>query len=479
MSKKANSNPPSLYLIGIKGMGMSTVAILARKLGYLVAGSDVPETFSLKNQQLFKELAIKVYEGFAAEHLKEGANGSKPSAVVVSAAYGQENAEVKAAKSLKIPIKTLSEMLGQLMVNYEGIGVAGVHGKTTTSALLAYVLKQAGLSPSYAIGAPDIEALGGSADIGEGKYFVAEADEYKKSETSNEPKFLDLPLKHIIITNIELDHPDVYATAEDVYQAFYRLSIKIPRDGTLIAGVDSPLVRRLVQRRVDRVCLTYGYSSAAQFQVVNFRQTDRTTFTIKTDDRLIGPIETQLLGEHNALNATAVVIMALQLGISQNKIIDAIRQFPGVKRRFEFLGSYNGAQIFDDYAHHPTAITYLIEAARRRFPDKEIVIVFQPHTYSRTAKLADEFAKSLAVADQVLLLNIFASAREKSGYVTIKDLYDKVKSIKKDLEYRSTLADAASYLRGIADEDKVIFLVGAGDVYKIYSQIIGDDQRSA
>jgi UDP-N-acetylmuramate--alanine ligase len=465
MASKSKKEPKSFYFIGINGVAMSGLAVMAKQAGYEVAGSDEAEDFP--TDAVLEKNGIHVHKGFRAENLQ-----SKPDVVVVSAAYGVNNVECKAAKSLRLTIQTQSEALGALMQKYEGIGIAGVHGKTTTSSLLAYILKEAGHAPSYMIGAPDVPGLSGNAYIGDGKYFVAEADEYRKSEASKEPKFLDLPLKHVIITSIELDHPDVYETAEDVYRAFYQLTIRLPRDGTIVACIDSPLVRRLVQRSVDRKCLTYGFGPQAEYAISNVSHTPTdTTFSLKTGEGSVGTFTMKLPGKHNILNATAAIIMAMKLGVSIKAISQALATFQGPARRFERLGEYNGAPVYHDYAHHPTALTYLIETAKEQFPNSRVVMVFQPHTYSRTGKLLKEFAASLAAADQLILLNIFASAREKSGYVTIKDLVDEVRKLKPDAEYRSSLEDAATYLASFVSTDHVVFLVGAGDVYKIFQKL--------
>lgn len=443
---------------------MAGLAVMAKELGYEVKGSDEPTVFPTDG--MLRTKGIEVLEGFDGEHLRY-----KPDLVIVSAAYGLQNPEVKAAKSIRLTMLTMSEMLGRIMSKYEGVGVAGVHGKTTTTAILAKILQDAGYSPSYMVGTSHISNMEASAHIGGGKYFVVEADEYKKSELNPQPKFLDLPIKHLIITSIELDHPDVFATAEQVYSAFYQLTTKIPRDGTIIACIDWPLVKRLVNRRVDRHSLTYGFDNTAGYQIINVNDGPQSTFSIRHEVKTIGPINLMMPGRHNMLNATAALIMALQLGVAEKTIIKTLATFSGPSRRFEYLGSYNGAEVYDDYAHHPTALSFLLEAVKKRFPDKRLVVVFQPHTYSRTGKLLKEFAESLRLADKLVLLNIWASAREKSGYVTIKDLIDAVRPHKPDVEYRSTLDEVATYLRSFLTDQDVVFLVGAGDVYKIYDQL--------
>jgi UDP-N-acetylmuramate--alanine ligase len=221
--------------------------------------------------------------------------------------------------------------------------------------------------------------------------------------------------------------------------------------------------------------LTYGFEAGAVYQIVQFAEAGSVTFSLKNDSETIGPITLGVPGKHNALNATAAALMANHFGVSWKVIIKSLAHFQGAKRRFEFLGEYNGAEFFDDYAHHPTAISFLLESAKRRFPGKRIVMVFQPHTYSRTGKLLKEFAQSLLPADKLILLDIWASAREKSGYVTIRDLIDEIKKYKNGVEYRGTLDEAANYLRSFVTNKDVVLLVGAGDVYKIFPKLSEDD----
>jgi UDP-N-acetylmuramate--alanine ligase len=451
----------SVHFLGIKGTAMSGLAIMAKESGYTVTGSDIPEQFP--TDATLAEHEIAVQEGFSVDHLSP-----KPDLVVVSAAFGPTNIEYKTAKSLRIPIKTQSEFLADLMAGYETVGVTGVHGKTTTTALLALILQEAGFSPSYAIGTDAIPGLEGNGHIGTGKHFVVEADEYKKSEQSPQPKFLDLPLKHLIVTSIELDHPDMYQSAEDVYQAFYQLTSKVPRDGTIVACSDWPLVRRLVSRRADRPALTYGFEPGAHYQIVDFVDGAKASFSLKTATERIGPFRLALPGRHGALNAAAALILAQSLGVSLDSISKTLEHFTGPSRRFQLLGEYNGVPIIDDFAHHPTAIRYLLDAARHRFPGKRLIVVFQPHTYSRTGKLLKEFATSLLPADKIILLNIYASAREKSGYVSIKDLIVEIRRHRPDVEFRANLAEVAQYLEGSLQKNDVVLLIGAGDVYKIY-----------
>src|SRR3989338_1087016 len=460
MAKPKESN--ELHFVGVKGVAMSGMAVMAQKLGYIVTGSDVAEVFP--TDELLHKNKIEVFEGFRAENLK----GRHPT-LIVSAAYGDSNPEVKEARRRRLRVRTQSELLGEFLRSYEGIGVSGVHGKTTTSSILAFLLKESGFSPSYVIGAPDVPGLQGNSHLGDGKFFVVEADEYRKSEADKTPKFLDLSLKHVIVTSIEFDHPDVFDSAESVYVEFYKLLTKVPRDGTIIACIDWQLVRRLVNRFVDRVCLTYGFDSGADFQIVDFTEDAvGISFALKTGEKKLGPFTSSLPGPYNAQNIAAAIVMALKLGATQKAIMKALPKFVGAKRRFERLGEVNGALVIDDYAHHPTAVTNVIAAAHHKFPDKKITIVFQPHTYSRTGKFLREFAKSLVGADRIILLDIWASAREETGSVTLNDLLSEIKENRPDVEFRSSLEEVAKYIKGTVSESDVVLLVGAGDVYKIF-----------
>ncbi len=461
----AKTEVRSIYFVGIKGVAMAGLAVMAKELGYRVTGSDIKETFI--TDELLQRNDIPYYEGFSADNIKK----EKPDVVVIGAAYGANNPEVKAVKALRVKAVTQSEMSGDIMAKYETVGVAGVHGKTTTSSMLTLILQEAGFSPSYMIGTSSIPGLPGSAHIGDGQYFVVEADEYKKSETDTTPKFLDYPIRHLIVTSIELDHPDIYPSAEHVYQVFYQLCLKIPRGGAVVANTDWPLVRRLVSRLADRSCLSYGFDPTAKYQIVDVKSGEKTYFSIKGPKESIGPIELAMPGKHNILNATAALLMARELGVNQVSIEKTLRHFTGPKRRFEYLGTLNGALFYDDYAHHPTALQFLIDAAKKRFPTKKIIVVFQPHTYSRTGRLLEEFGRSLKDADRVIILNIWASAREKSGYVTIGDLLKEIRKHRQDVEYRSSLEEVTSYLAGSVGKGDVVLLVGAGDVYKIYDKL--------
>jgi len=463
--KGSSKEVKKLYFVGIKGVAMAGLAIMAREKGYQVIGSDVDEEFI--TDELLVKKNVKFFNGFSGDNIRQ----EKPDLVVVGAAYGTNNPEVKVAKTLRIPQTTLSEMLGKLMEDYEGVGISGVHGKTTVTSMLTVILQEAGFSPSYTIGTSNIPGLVSNAHIGSGKHFVVEADEYKRSETDLRPKFLDYPLKHLVITSIELDHPDVYSSAEHMYQVFYDLAMKIPRRGTIVANSDWPLVKRLISRLADRNCLSYGFDRSAKYQIVNYSEGHVSKFYLKTSDGQIGPIELKMPGQHNMLNAAAAYLMALHLGVAEGSIIKSLKNFQGPKRRFEYLGNYHGADFYDDYAHHPTALKFLIAAAKNRFPSKKITVVFQPHTYSRTSKLLTQFAQSLLDADRLVLLNIWASAREKSGFVTIRDLIKEIHRYRNDVEFRTSLEEVADYLAGSVSENDVVLLVGAGDVYKVYDKL--------
>lgn len=459
---KSKLDPNSLYFVGIKGAGMAALASIAAELGYQVQGSDVADKYPTEDQLIRHQ--IKVFQGFNGDNIAT----AQPGRIVASAAYSLDHPELKAAKKARIPIIYYSQFLGEILAKFESIGVSGVHGKTTTTSMLATILETAGLSPSFLVGVGQIFGFDSPGRLGKGRQFVVEADEYARSPQDKTAKFLDLPLKHLILTSIELDHPDIYDSAEAVYDTFYQLTTKIPRTGQIVACTDYPLVRRLISRLADRRVVTYGFSASATWRIRDFRPGQPVKF-ILSNGQLKFELELNVPGKVNALNAAAAALIAHQLSVSAETIKEALAKFRLPKRRFEHLGQLNGAEVYDDYAHHPTAIKQLIETAREQFPDRRLVLVFQPHTFSRTAKLLNEFVGSLLGADELVILNIFASAREKSGYVSIRDLLEPLSQQHQQVSYQASLEEAAKYLQETITKDDVLVMAGAGDVYKIFS----------
>ena len=462
-----SGNKKSAYLIGVKGVGMTALAIYLKQAGFEVEGSDNQNTYT--TDEILSQAQIQVHEGFDKENIVD----KKPDFCVISAAYGLDNPEVKFANRRLKPIY-YSEMLGKISAPSRTIAVAGVHGKTTTTALIALMLKIANLDPSFIIGAAKVPNLGSPAHFGKGEYFVLEADEYRQSPQNLNSKFFDLNPEIAIISSIEFDHTDMFATIDEIYQAFYKFACRVPRRGSIILCLDYPKCRKLKNSLVDRNFETYGFGSDAAWRVVNVTERDKTKFSLEHQGELLGPYEIQIPGRHNILNATAAIILAKRLDISEEIIKRVLREFSGVGRRFEKVGEVGDIQIYDDYAHHPTAISKTLEAARAKFPNSKIWCIFQPHTYSRTKGLLKEFGLAFDVADKVVVCDICASEREKQGDITTQDLVDEIAKSQKNVRYFSDFEKIKKYLIDFVKGPAVIITMGAGDIYKLGQELINE-----
>lgn len=458
----ANKNA---YLIGIKGVGMTALAIYLKQCGYGINGSDVADKFV--TDKLLKENNINFFVGFDANNLK----GEKYDLVVVSAAYNKENPEVKEAFKRKMNVKYFSEVLGQISSGKKTIAVAGIHGKTTISAMLSYILEKASLDPSFIIGAGEVPNFPANAKKGEGEYFVIEADEYHKSPEDNTPKFLDLNPQIVIISSIELDHPDVFPTIEEIYNAFYSLACRVPRSGFIVLCIDYSKSKKILRSLADRNFETYGFDPNAKWRIVNSsNEITGTTFSLESKGQIYGPFKIQLPGNHNILNATAAIITALKLGVSEGIIKKVMPSFKTVKRRFEQIGQIDQIIIIDDYAHHPTAITSTIEAAKRKFINYKIWCIFQPHTFSRTEKLLEEFSLCFKGADNVVITDIYSSAREQKGEITGEKLAEEVKKHQFKVKYLP-MDKIKDYILSNVKQPAVILTLGAGNIYEVGNDI--------
>lgn len=463
----------TIYLIGIKGVGMAALAVYFKEAGANVYGSDTSESFV--TDKILASSNFTVFSSFDSKNF----NNLKPDLIVVSASYGMENPEVSFAKKKHFNLKYYSEVLGEITSNKKLIAVAGVHGKTTTTAIMAWILEKTGYSPSFIVGAGDLANFKANAKYGDGDYFVVEADEYRKSPIDNSPKFLDLAPQIAIITSIEFDHPDIFPTIEEVYNAFYRLACRVPRKGLIVLCADYPKAKKMLHSLVDRHFETYGFGSDADWQIVDLKEekTD-SIFSLKKpalpagrEEKIYGPFRIKTIGKHNVLNATAAIIVAFFLEIAEKGIKAALESFLPVGRRYEIILDQDGLVIIDDYAHHPTAIKMTLEATRTRFPKSKIWCVFQPHTYSRTEKLLNEFAQCFKDADKVIITDIYASAREKEGKVTAVNLAEEIKKYQTGIRYIGDLEKIKEFLISSVNSPAVILTVGAGDIYKLAAEL--------
>ena len=464
-----------IHFVGIKGVGMAPLAIIAKEAGISITGSDVSESF-ITDAQL-KKAGITPFVGFSKNHVL-GAD-----LVVATAAHnGLDNKEVKAAIKRNISVLTQAEALGKfqkgeiLGKKYFGISIAGSHGKTTTSAILATILLENGMDPSYSIGTGNIPSLGLSGHFGKGKYFIAEADEYFTDVVHKKfPKFFYQNPKIIVVTNIDFDHPDVYSSIDDIRKVFLKFANNLPDDGVLIACGDGEENRKFLAEFGGKK-ITYGFSPDNDYilERVSF-SSELMFFWVKSNQTSIGQFSTKIFGDHNALNCLGAAVVALELGLSVEQIKKGLKNFSGSKRRQEFLGQTpDGVLIYDDYAHHPEEIKATLLAIRSSYPRHKIISVFQPHMYSRTINLFDKFSHSFTDSDEIIILDVFPSFREKKDInFSARLLSEEIKKTGKNSLYFPNISDVVKYLSSQSFTPyTLIITMGAGDIYKAGESIL-------
>nr|WP_283163637.1 UDP-N-acetylmuramate--L-alanine ligase [Brenneria tiliae] len=391
-----------IHFVGIGGAGMGGIAEVLANEGYQISGSDLAP--NAVTQQL-SELGAQIYFHHRAENVLNA------SVVVVSSAISADNPEIVAAHEARIPVIRRAEMLAELMRFRHGIAVAGTHGKTTTTAMVASIYAEAGLDPTFVNGGL-VKAAGTHARLGSSRYLIAEADE-------SDASFLHLQPMVAIVTNIEADHMDTYhGDFENLKQTFISFLHNLPFYGRAVMCVDDAVIRELLPR-VGRHITTYGFSDDADVRVADYRQTGaQGHFTLARQDKPLLQVTLNAPGRHNALNAAAAVAVAMDEGIDDEAILSALERFEGTGRRFDFLGEYslervNGqsgsAMLVDDYGHHPTEVDATIKAARAGWPDRRLVMVFQPHRYTRTRDLYDDFTHVLSQVDVLLMLEVYSA----------------------------------------------------------------------
>lgn len=452
-----------VHFIGIKGVAMTAMAIIAKQLELKVTGSDIGETFV--TDSVLAEAEIEVLPGFKEE------NVGRPDIVIVTGAHGGlNNIEATYSKSTNIPVFTHAEALGMLMQGFSGISVCGVGGKGSTSAMLATILKLSGFDPSYAIGIARINPIGFGGYIGSGKYFVAEADEYATSPgINNTPRFMWQSPTITAVTNIEYDHPDVYRNFEETKTAFLNFFNKLPNTGTLVANIDNFGVTETLKNYKGKV-ISYGFSKNADFRITDpVFLPGRTIFNVTK----LGRFEILIPGRYNVLNATAAAVIAHLVGVAYKNIAGSLLKFVGLNRRFEKVFETNGISLYDDYAHHPSELKSLLLASRAWFPGRRLVLIFQPHTFSRTKSLFVEFVREISLFDVALIFDIYASAREKyDPTISSKGLVDQCRKSNKNVYYSKSKNEGLEILGGLIRKGDVLFTVGAGDIFSYHKELI-------
>lgn len=451
----------SAYLIGIKGVAMTALATYLHQKGYLVSGSDVGDEF--QTDSVLKAQGIQVKIGFHAANVDRRAEF-----VVVTGAHGgMTNPEAKEAQKLGLSTLMHGKFLGSLMDGKFGISVAGCHGKTTTSAIIASLFTNAGLKPSYSVGAAQINDLGYAGHYGTGKYFIAEADEYMTCPmTDRTPRFLWQRPKLLVITNIDYDHPDAFDNIEEIKTAFIQFANNMSDDSLVVICQDDRNAVSIMPFLKNKV-YTYGFSPKSDYRIEKIYFGDglssmRVSFQ-KTD---LGDFIIHIPGRHNLLNSLAASVAANLLGLSWVDIKENLKKFRGTRRRFEKISNSNNMLLYDDYAHHPSEIKSTLESFKNWFPGRRLIVIFQPHTYSRTKALLSDFAGSFLDADMVIFTDIYPSAREKfDNSISSKILMIEANKYKKNANYYAGKIKILSFLKDNLKSGDLIVMMGAGDIF--------------
>jgi UDP-N-acetylmuramate--alanine ligase len=458
-----------LYFVGIKGIAMTALAVWAKEQHIEVSGSDTSEQFP--SDSILSKKAISVLAGFDEKHISM----VHPDAVIYTGAHlGRDNIEVKEAERLRIPALPHGIALGLAMDDRMQISVAGSHGKTTTSAMIAAICMHAGIDPSYAIGSGEIRGLGFPGHFGKGKYFIAEADEYITDPAHDRtPRFLWQHPDILVVTNIDYDHPDAYASLADVKTAFRKLQEQQQGSKITIVNYDDPNSTELLYADGSTI-LTYGESGKALYRAVHISYHDGTTsFEIHKHSKMLGTCALHVPGKHNVYDALASFVACETIGIKHEVILDGLAKFGGAKRRFETIETVGGVTYYDDYAHHPKEIEATISAMRGWYPKDRLIAVFQPHTYSRTKSLLSDFGKAFNHATIAVCTDIYASAREHDTMgIDGNTLVAEIRKHQSHVVYAPGKAEILQSLRELVQKgDRVIFM-GAGNIYQWGKEIV-------
>jgi UDP-N-acetylmuramate--alanine ligase len=470
------------YLIGIKGVGMTMLAQFLKHQGKDVSGSDIADVFM--TDSVLKGAKINFSSGFVSSNLP------KDAVIIYSSAYTSENNDevataMKRIKITKIPVLNYAQAMGALFNIYKGIAVCGSHGKTTTTAWLGFIWQKLGLSPSILVGAR-VPQLKGSAVLGSSNYFIAEADEYQNKLQYFQPY-------GVVLNNIEFDHPDYFKSKQAYYQVFADFVKKIPKNGFLVANAQDEQVKKTIKLSAGKV---FSYAISDEMEIKKASQqvcllahaiSRQGVYQVfKVND--FGEFKIRLFGRHNIENALAVIASVLALGISPEMIKKPLSQFTGTARRSELMGIYRGALIYDDYGHHPTEVLKTIKAFKEFYEHKRLIVLFHPHTFTRTKALFKDFVSSFDQADSLGILSIYGSAREAQGGVSSQELVTAInerndggvknrknkkdKNSKKEAVCLKDFDEALKWLKKETRKDDIVLLLGAGDVFRVGERLL-------
>lgn len=457
-----------IHIVGIGGAGMSGIARVLLAKGFEVSGSDAKDSRRL---QALKPLGAHVYVGHDGE--KISIDGQAPGTVIISTAIPETNSEVVKANALNIPVLSRATALAEILSDSRVISVAGTHGKTTTTSMTTIILQNAGVDPSFVIGS-EMNESGSNAHLGSGRDFVVEADE-------SDGTFLVLPTTAGIVTNVEADHLNYWGTYQAVEQAFIDFVVGTSRKHgyAVVCGDDKGAkVVAARARELGARVITYGLASDND-AVVEMLPTEKvgSLFTVTYEDETFGPIQLNVPGAHNALNATAALLATYELGCTKEQVVAGLEKFTGTHRRFEFRGEINGVRVFDDYAHHPTEIDAVLRAARTvvnnsGHKDGNVLVAFQAHHYYRTALFSKEFGEALGLADFVVVLEVFAPGETPIPGASGSTMAGNVPLPKEQVLFEPSWSEVPKHLASQAKPGDIIMTLGAGDIGMMCPEIL-------
>jgi UDP-N-acetylmuramate--alanine ligase len=444
-------NTQRIHFVGIGGIGMSGIAEVLLNLGYTVSGSDVALSDVTRRLQ---QQGASIYQGHAA------AQAQAVDVVVISSAVRPDNIEVLTARAQHIPVIPRAEMLAELMRMKYGVAIAGTHGKTTTTSLVSTILAYGGLDPTVVIGGR-LNSLGSNAKLGQGEYLVAEADE-------SDGSFLLLSPTVNVVTTVDAEHLDFYGDLEGVKKAFAQFINKVPFYGCSVICLDQPHIQSLVPQ-IHRRFITYGLTTQADYMARDIRFTGpRSAFTVWRAGQALGPFTLNLPGTHNVSNALAAIAVGQELDVPLSTIAQALAEFSGVQRRFEQRGVRHGVTVVDDYGHHPEEIRQTLRTAKAVWPTSRLVVVFQPHRYTRTHLLQQEFCTAFYDADALVLLDIYAAGEPPLPGVSTRLLYEGlIGHGQREVYYVSERAEVLPFVQRYVRTNDILLTLGAGDVWQL------------
>lgn len=448
-------NIKRIHFVGIGGSGMSSIAKVLLEMGYSVTGSDAQQ--SAVTAKLAKAGAM-VHIGHSCENIGD------TQAVVVSTAIPKTNPEVKAAHDKEIPVYHRADVLAFLMAKQRGIAVAGAHGKTTTTSMIALMLEKAGTDPTIVIGG-ELESIGGSAKLGNGSYLVAEADE-------SDGSFLKLSPQIAVVTNIENDHMDYYKTMDNILRTFNEFLHKVAPEGVAILNFDNTYVRNIAAK-LERHYISYALEHEADITARNIKSDGPlSVFDVYYQGDLLGTAKICVPGMHNVSNALAAVAVGMQAGLSFAQIVEGLGLFQGAKRRFQTKGRVNSIWVVDDYAHHPTEISTTLLGARQTNP-KRLICVFQPHRYTRTNFLRKEFGTAFLQADLLILTDVYSAGEQPIPGVSGETIKNEIeRQTNQRVTYVPDKDKIARYLIEIVEPGDLVMTMGAGNIYQVGEELV-------